>query len=537
MPHKQPPLPSPKIHRRRTKKQTPSDADMLVADPMILQHQIGNRAVNRALTQRQEEGSPEFSNPLGQRPVLAMQIGSLRGNHALQRMVAEIRGGMTSSIPNRVRDVQRDPDEETNPPALTSVGPATWSREDTRLIQRELRRLGLYRIRVDGVVGPMTESGLVEAFAGDEWRGLDTGTLLERLRAAQPVEGTRGEHALRYGEMFRDGVIDMTLGIGFDEAGNQVSTIERFQEVLAERQFIEDRDGAAEIYTQAGRTMGPSAFGRFFVRRDALTYRPPAGEERSIHAVVRLVYTEDGSQGGEASGAFREGMVQSDVAYYTGHGRYGSGPDFDRNMSYELLDEAGNVTESIEDYDVLEVRLRNEGRRNGRSAWQQFLWRERRGRINVIGFNAGNVFTNPQNLHAGEFGARLMYWNLRREGGEGATLATGPGGELAAGAEANPERRYRLLVFDGCRTQDYERSIRGTAGFGTHSADVLATRRTVNWGDEVNTLASFLDSVLRQQSAETIVRGMDAQQGPENRGGRPGGAYRGSGMQDNPVIQ
>jgi len=475
--------------------------------------------------------------PLSQRQAMAIQIGGMRGNHALQRMVVGLREGQASPAHPEGRDVQRQPEGETTGSALTSVGPATWSREDTILIQRQLQRLGLYRIRVDGIVGPMTESGLVEAFGSDEWRRLDTGTLLQRLREAQPVEGTRGEHALRYGEMFRDGVIDMTLGIGFDEAGNQESTIERFQEVLADRQFVEDRDGAAEIYTQAGRAMGPSAFGRFFVRRDALTYRPPAGEERAIHAVVRLVYTEDGSQGGEASGAFREGMVQSDVAYYTGHGRYGSGPDFDRNMSYELLDDAGNVTESIEDYDVLEVRLRNEGRRFGRSAWQQFLWRERRGRIHVIGFNAGNVFINPQDLHSGEFGARLMYWNLRREGGEGAALATGPGGELAAGAEANPERRYRLLVFDGCRTQDYERSIRRTAGFGAHSADVLATRRTVNWGDEVNTLASFLDSVLQQQSAETIVRGMDAQQGPENPGGRSGGAYRGSGLQDNPVIQ
>jgi hypothetical protein len=206
-------------------------------------------------------------------------------------------------------------------------------------------------------------------------------------------------------------------------------------------------------------------------------------------------------------------------------------------MTFELLDAEGNVTRQIEDYHVLERTLRQEGRRRGRSAWQQFRWRERRDRINVIGQNAGNVLINPRNRHAREFGARLMYWNLRRTGGAGAETATGREGGMATEAEAHPERRYRLMVFDGCRTQDYVRSIRRTPGFGARSADILATRRSVDWGDEVGTLAAFLDSVLQQQSAEQIVRGMDAQQSPSRPGGRPGGAYRGYGLGENPVVR
>lgn len=321
----------------------------------------------------------------------------------------------------------------------------------------------------------------------------------------------------------------------FDEGGSHRATITQFQEVLAARGFAANPVLAAQLYTQAGRSLPEGATGTFFVRRDALTYTPPAGEPRSVHAVVRLVFSEDGSTGGATAAAFREGMVQSDVAYYSGHGRYGSGPDFDRNfMTFDLLDEAGNVTRTIGDYEVLEREMAREGRAAGRSAWSQFMWRVNHSRINVTGSNAGNVFLNPRNRHSHEFGAKLIYWSLNRDG---ISPATGESGELATESATHSERRYRLLVFDGCRTQDYVTSVRGTPGYDRHTTDVLATRRTVQWGDEVNTLATFLDSVLQQQSAEQIVRGMDAQQSPEHHGGRRGGAYVGNGFEDNPVIR
>ena len=486
-------------------------------------------------------GDPQLQT--AQRHALAFHIGRLGGNRALQRVAVAVNRNDGS---NRAR---REATRAGSGAAVTTALQSAlqlwsdpgalpeWSDSQLRAIQRQLRRLGLYRLRIDGVYGPGTQTGLVEAFGGEEWRRLEPDAIASRLSAAERPTGRRGEHRLRYGEMFKDGILDMMLGIGFDEAGHHEDTIERFQEVLSAHHFRDDRSAAVRIYRQAERTLGPSAFGTFFVRENALTYTPPAGSPRPVHAVVRLLHSTTGAEGGRASAAFREGMVHSDIAYYSGHGRYGSGPDFDRNMTFELLNAEGNVTQQIEDYRVLERTLREEGRRRGRSAWQQFLWRERRNRINVIGENAGNVLLNPTNQHSREFGSRLMYWNLRRHGGAGATPATGGEGELATEAEAHPERRYRLLVFDGCRTRDYVRSIRRTPGFGERSADILATRRSVAWGDEVATLAAFLESVLQQQSAEQIVRGIDAQQSPERRGGRRGGAYRGFGIGENPVVR
>ena len=70
----------------------------------------------------------------------------------------------------------------------------------------------------------------------------------------------------------------------------------------------------------------------------------------------------------------------------------------------------------------------------------------------------------------------------------------------------------------------------------TQGADVLNTKRTLNWGDEAKTLAVFLQSVLGQQSADKIVKDMDAQQSSSD-GSGVGNAYQGSGIEDNPVFK
>jgi hypothetical protein len=389
-------------------------------------------------------------------------------------------------------------------------------------------------LTIDGVFGAGTESGLVEAFGGDEWRTMEVTALTERLTQAEPAAGRRGQHNLRFGEMFKDGLLDMTLGIGFDEGGNHRNTITGFQEALTARGFTRNTAEGIRLLQQAGRPLTEDAFGVFFVRPNALQYHPPAGRERNIDAVVRLVYNRDAATGGGAAArAFSEGMASSDVAYYSGHGRYGSGPDFDRNFrGFNVTDSTGR-RRFLTEYEELERVMRREGRSSGRSAWQQFLWMQSRGLVEVLSSNEGNVFINPQDLHSEEFGARLIYWDLQRRG---INPVTGTGGPLASAAAANPERRYRVLVFDGCRTRDYVRSIRNTAGYDARSADILATRRTVDWGDEVRTLAAFLDSIIGQHSAEQMVRDMDRQQGVAE-GGPIGGAYGLEGMGDNPVIR
>lgn len=255
-----------------------------------------------------------------------------------------------------------------------------------------------------------------------------------------------------------------------------------------------------------------------------------------MHAVVRLVDNKDGTKGAQAATAFKEGMQNSDVSYYAGHARYGSGPDFDRNMSFEIQG-AGGEWEKIEAYEVLEKRLTDEGKAVGRDAWAQFQWRMGKATLKVIGSNEGNVFLNPVNNHPGEFGGKLMYWNLNRKGGnaadgsKGGNLATGKNGDLA---KRDAERKYNLWVFDGCRTQDYVKSIRDTPERDTKKTDIIATQRITYWNDKAQVLASFLDSIIAQQSAEKLVGGMEA---GNVTGEEKGRAMKGDGFADNPIIQ
>ncbi|HEY5943836.1 MAG TPA: hypothetical protein VIV40_00015 [Kofleriaceae bacterium] len=404
----------------------------------------------------------------------------------------------------------------------------TWNKHESKAIQKELRRLGLYRLDIDGILGKGSESGLVEAFGSDEWRTMDAETCLTRLREAKKPTGVKGQHELRWGEMFKDGVIDMTVGLGFDEAGFNHAALANLEAALASNGFIKDAEAAAAIYLQAGRKAG--GIGDFYVKQDAISYTPPAGNERKVHAVVRLAYSLDGSKGKEVAEAFKDGMVQSDVAYYTGHGRYGSGPDFDRNYTIDMLNEDGSVDITYQNYTDAEHALHKEGKKHGRSAWEQFLWRDKHNLIRVNGSNDGNVVLNTQNPHGGEFGSKLMYWNLTKNGAP-APKQTGENSPLGNAAEASPDHKYRVMVFDGCRSVDYEKQLRKTKGFDKRSADMFGSSVELNWGDEGKTLATFLDSIISMQSAEQIAKNMDKQQsvGPN--------AYHAYGIDDNAIIK
>lgn len=399
-----------------------------------------------------------------------------------------------------------------------------WTKPESKEIQHELRRLRLYTLKIDGIIGRYSDQGLVEAFGGDEWRTLDAATTLTRLRGATRPEGAG--HDLRYGELFKDGLLDITLGVGFTEEFDAVAWValaRDMDEALTARGYVDDPQRATELFAEDGREVSDT--GRFFVKENALVYQPPAGPPRPVHAIVRLLMNPTGAEGAETRAAFEQGMAEGDAAYYTGHARYGSGPDFDRNFGrFTMTDAQGNVEHVIDDYALLERELRKEG-----DPWQRFQWRIKHDQLAVEFSNAGNLRLTARNLHGDEFGARLLYWAMDQTG---TVAATGPGGALATEAAAHPERKYRVLAFKGCNTEDYGRGIRSTPGFDTWSTDIIDTGRVVKTAGIIEAFTAFLDAVVRQQSAEGVVEDMNqAMKGKEPFTTKPFGA---SGLADNP---
>lgn len=438
--------------------------------------------------------------------------------------------------------IQREAVPATAPsPAETQL--PDWDDHQLATIQRQLRRLGLYHMAIDHIFGRGTEAGLVEAYGGNDWRKLDPETIISQLTKV-PASKHGARQKFRYGELFKDGVLDMTVGLGFTEEkvtlpdgtrqSYYLTLIPQFEQALVgERGFKKDIGLAEAVLKKAGRNLDAKAAGEFFVLQNALVYKPPVGDPRFVHVVVRLVAEAGGASGGQAAEAFTEGMAESDVAYYTGHGRYGSGPDFDKDFErFDLLDAKGSVTKTYDggDYEKLGHDLGREGRPFGRSDFDQFLWRVKHERINVVTSDLGNVYLNPKRLER-EFGAKVTYWALQRDGKQ---PITGKGGALAAAGAAHPDHKYHVDVFDGCRTRDYETSVHGTAGQDTGSTDIIQTKRTVGFYAEAATFAAFLDSIIGQHTAEQVIKDMNnALKGHEE--GYEGAAYEVSGKKYDPT--
>jgi len=408
------------------------------------------------------------------------------------------------------------------------TGIASWTEDEVRTIQRELSRLRLYNLTVDGDPGARTEVSLSEAFGNESWRTMTATEVTEALRAAEAPWGGGGR-SLRYAELFRDGVLDVTFGVGYfegaDDAAETRAVAAGVIEAIGQRGYTEDAKKAAKLLESAGRPLADAATGRFFVKENAFNYSPPAGQNRAIHAIVRVVFNDVAGAGEKAAAAFREGMTAGDAAWYSGHGRYGTGPDFDRNFIAFRLYNADHVLEqTLDDYDALEHVLA----KGGKDPWKVFEQRVADGSLEVDLSNAGNVRI-ADHAHSGEFGAKLINWALAKTG---TRVQTGAQGQLAEDAAKSPQR-YRVLAFYGCSTNSYDKELRATEGFSTKQADILVTNRVTRGGADVAAFMSFLDGMVNQSSAEKMLGGVNkAMREHENR--FTGDPWQFTGTGDNP---
>ena len=246
-------------------------------------------------------------DPLSPQGILALQRSI--GNAAVAALVARRIHG---------EDVAERP---------AATGADAWTETEIKAIQRELKRLGLYSYTIDGDRGPKTNAGLTAAFDSEAWKSTGATEVHEKLKAAKKPDDPGGTR-LNYGELFKDGVLDVTFGVGYFE-GNPPAEETRqvakaVMDELVTRGYKEDNDTAADILDKAGRPLSQKTTGRFFVKQNAFSYGPPAGESRSIHAIVRVVFNDVAGGGAAASAAFQEGMAVGDAVWYSGHGRYGT---------------------------------------------------------------------------------------------------------------------------------------------------------------------------------------------------------------------
>ena len=151
----------------------------------------------------------------------------------------------------------------------------------------------------------------MEAFGSEEWREMSAETVLERLtKATRAKAGAGGTgRTLRYAELFKDGVFDVTFGMGYKEgeddekefgAKSQTAVLEaQLLEQLAKRGFKEDPKLAWKLLAKAGRGVADRvrALVRQGERHDLLAARGHVAQDPRRHPRAAQHEARRGRQG------------------------------------------------------------------------------------------------------------------------------------------------------------------------------------------------------------------------------------------------
>ena len=201
-------------------------------------------------------------------------------------------------------------------------------------------------------------------------------------------------------------------------------------------------------------------------------------QTRDVRIWVHLV-----TPGSGASQAFQRGLSQSEIAIYTGHARYGSGPDFDHRDS------------AVENFRIGIDRARQQA---GRQTSVQEARRH-------------GIMVDEEN-------------NLQ---------------QMVQSDDWDPDR-YRVWFLDACTSLAYLDEIRSEAG-GPQNIDVIGTRGIPSFvGDEsgngqMQRAMIFLEGLLQMRSMTQVVDQLENnQRGTTDPHRSRSGIWATDGFGDNP---
>jgi hypothetical protein len=176
--------------------------------------------------------------------------------------------------------------------------------EPVRSAQNQLLRVGfsLPRYGADGDFGAET-AGALRRF--QQKVGLPANGRLDQatLRALEAAPSPSPD----YEALFADGTLHAVMALGYDEAGSHQLEQEQVRRGLAQR-------GYTELDDDQKRALGLDPEGQFLTR---------TLEQGNV--ILELITPESQN----AKDRFARALGSDELVMYGGHGRYGSGPDFD----------------------------------------------------------------------------------------------------------------------------------------------------------------------------------------------------------------
>lgn len=289
----------------------------------------------------------------------------------------------------------------------------------------------------DGIFGPGTEAAVrgMQRSLGLPPTGVVDARTLAGLDRVMPAPGHVRELAPEYDRLFAGGVMEVTVGVGYDEDGADLE--------LALGLW---RDLAGLGFTRVDPTSSESQLSDMGVSRIRegveVWHRTVFFGGAPVQVVVRVVTRSTPA----AVEAFEEGLVRSDVVFYAGHARLGTGPDFD-------------AVESPDGNYVVDARSRRSG------------------------------------------GARAGRKTLRE------VVATA---EHSLARTPFVRDQYQLVILSGCRTQDYLAALRAVPGAkDSTNLDVIVTKARLDVGDVRTTVRELLGGLAETAPLSTLLARAD----------------------------
>ncbi len=348
--------------------------------------------------------------------------------------------------------------------------------------------------------------------------------LAESLQSPTQTAPADGPYP-RYDRMVEDGLLDMTVALGYDEgapgyAPSHLSEEIRLTSEIQSRGFVRNDAKALELLKKAGKEVNGS-YSAFYLKENIAT-----ANGKPVHSILRVITSGDGQAGAQKRKTALEGMNQSDVFMYGGHARFGTGPDFDSNLSVTIDWEGvpnpkgqGKVT--YHDETALKELLSASG--NDSQALDALKGLQKMGKVTIQGQNGGNLRIGSENKHPYEFGSYLMNEALKDTSTQ--SLAEEISGD-----------QYRLWLFNGCRTQDYQTPIRAmgqkNSALSSENLDLFMTNQTLWWENTAGSLMAFLDGVSAFEKTADLSERLQKANPEQSQNGK---THVRQGFDDNPL--
>jgi peptidoglycan hydrolase-like protein with peptidoglycan-binding domain len=294
--------------------------------------------------------------------------------------------------------------------------------EATKTVQESLHDLmfALPRWGADGVLGRETAEA-VRRF--QRWQKIRPGGYFTplTLMALDQLAPPPGEQVVRspdYAALIHEGWLTITIGMGYDEGEADLRELRELEHAL-------DNEG----FTRVGSVGGVASYTRALAMDD---------HQGSVRVRVVSRHSQDPEE------AFAEGLIHDSVTIYSGHARYGTGPDFDIKSSPE---------------ENFVIGIGAPGHRTGQLE---------------PGYNA-----HMNQILAGQPNDLLV----RR---------------------FDPER-YQLWAFAGCTTRNYLDELRALIdGKDTHNLDLVVSSRPLYWRDMATFAIELVRGIIRGASYNAV---------------------------------